>query len=536
MQKKRGALPFALFWLPLLILVWFTGCMVPNEDIALAGPEAFSLYSPANGIQIDANALYLMWNPSINAVKYEVYLSPTQAFHSQPTETTSPLLWVSGLTQGQTYYWKVVAKNALGQKTSNHGIAWSFSIKPADIPPSAPGSFTQLNPPNDAQDVSVNPELQWSNSEGADFYTLWFGSHLPLSQSRIVYEPSFAPGPLQENTTYYWTVTAHNAYGNTPAQGDPYWSFTTETTPLPPNPPDPFSMLLPANGALDVDLEGILLWEESAGATGYELYLHTQPDFSTIVPTQTSNTQFSTGPLHPNTTYYWTVSAINAFGATEAGNGAIWSFTTIDWIEDSPPQTFFLLSPTDGLVDHPLDPIFYWTKSRYAVRYTLFFRSVSQPQWTEIPTTFTYLRVYDLAPETEYEWRVRAENDWGIAEGSDGAVWSFRTRRAQEVDPFPDISGDWTVYIDTNLIGGLVFDLFVEQEDNQLQVTLTVEGIPITLFGSIDAQGTLSMAGSDASLGTITFSGALVQSNRMEGTVSGEILGNAVTGTWYALR
>jgi len=535
MRKKRGFLPLAVFWLTVWIMVCLTGCMVSNENANITGPEAFFLYSPANGVQIDANALYLMWNPSINADKYEVYLSPAQDFHSQPTETTAPVLWVSGLAQGQTYYWKVVAKNSLGQKTSNSGILWSFSVKPADIPPSAPGSFVLLTPLNDAQDMSVNPTLLWSSSEGADFYSVWFGSQLPISQTQIVYEPSYAPGPLEEATTYYWTVTAHNAYGDTPAQGDPYWSFTTETAPLPPGPPDPFSMLLPANGALDVDLEGILLWEESAGATSYDLYLHTQPDFSTIVPTQTSNTQFSTGPLLPNTTYYWTVCAKNAFGTTEAGNGAIWSFTTLDWNDETPPQPFFLLSPADGLVDHPLDPIFYWTKSRYAVQYTLFFRSVSHPQWTEIPTPLTYLRLYDLTPETDYEWRVRAVNDWGAVEGSDGAIWSFRTR-AEEVDLFPDISGDWTVYIDTNLIGGLVFGLFVEQEGNQLQTTLTVEGIAITLFGSIDTQGTLTMTGSDDALGTITFSGALVQSDQMEGTVSGEILGNAVTGTWYAVR
>jgi len=92
-------------------------------------PAAFILVSPANGATNQDDAVTLQWRASSGATSYDVYLGKT----SSPTKvgtTTTVNYSATNLSVGTTYYWKVIAKNSCGSKSSsldNFATAgWSF--------------------------------------------------------------------------------------------------------------------------------------------------------------------------------------------------------------------------------------------------------------------------------------------------------------------------------------------------------------------------------------------------------------------------
>jgi hypothetical protein len=80
----------------------------------------------------------------------------------------------------------------------------------------------------------------------------------------------------------------------------------------------------PGNGAT-ASLSPTLTWSAGANATGYQVYFgaHTNPPLLTTLPG--SATSFTVGPLAYNTTYYWSVTATDAFG--DSSSSPIFSFT-----------------------------------------------------------------------------------------------------------------------------------------------------------------------------------------------------------------
>ena len=98
--------------------------------------------------------------------------------------------------------------------------------------------------------------------------------------------------------------------------------------------PVSFSYLSPFEGASQQSVEIDLDWEDSIGATSYDIYFGpTNPP--PFLANKTSS-YHDPGTLNYGTTYYWQIISKNSGGNTA---GTIWSFTTVSNI--SPP-----LSPT----------------------------------------------------------------------------------------------------------------------------------------------------------------------------------------------
>jgi len=87
-------------------------------------PSAPSIISPSSGSSGVSQTPTLSWS-SVGATSYDVYFggssNPPKVLSSTANSTYSP----GTLTQGSTYYWKIVAKNAYGSTT---GSLWSFSV------------------------------------------------------------------------------------------------------------------------------------------------------------------------------------------------------------------------------------------------------------------------------------------------------------------------------------------------------------------------------------------------------------------------
>src|SRR6185436_2575064 len=99
---------------------------------------------------------------------------------------------------------------------------WSFSTAGSSGPPAAPASPT---PSNGSTGVSTTPVLGWSAGAAGTTFNVAFGTaNPPPAAVTGLSSPSYAPGTLAANTTYFWKVTAVSSGGSTPGA---IWSFTT---------------------------------------------------------------------------------------------------------------------------------------------------------------------------------------------------------------------------------------------------------------------------------------------------------------------
>lgn len=99
--------------------------------------------------------------------------------------------------------------------------------------------------------------------------------------------------------------------------------------PTPPNVPGCASNTAPANGTMLTTTSVTLNWSSVSGATGYDIYLGTTANPSTIIATNVAGTSYNyTIPAtSTSTTYYWYVQPKNATGGATGCATTVTSFT-----------------------------------------------------------------------------------------------------------------------------------------------------------------------------------------------------------------
>ena len=95
----------------------------------------------------------------------------------------------------------------------------------------------------------------------------------------------------------------------------------------------------PANGAVDAPQDGALSWSAGEKAQTHDVYLGDDAEAVTAADPsspsykgQQAGTSFDAGPLEWGKTYYWRVDEINAAEPDSPWLGAVWSFTTANYI------------------------------------------------------------------------------------------------------------------------------------------------------------------------------------------------------------
>ncbi len=272
-------------------------------------PPAPVLTSPANRATGLTLSQSLVWQAATGATSYNVYFGTSSPPPLVAAQTTGTTYNPGALSGGATYYWSVTALNAYGSAGS---AVWSFST--AGSPPAAP-SLT--SPANGATGVAATPTLIWQASTGATSYNVYFGSVYPPALATQTGATAYSPGTLSAGVTYYWSVTALNASGSAASA---IWSFTT--APPVETPPGVPILVVPVNGATGVTASPTLGWLAAAGATSYNVYFGTASPPPLV--TQTAGTTYVPGTLIPGVPYYWSITAVNAYGSAPS---ATWSFT-----------------------------------------------------------------------------------------------------------------------------------------------------------------------------------------------------------------
>ncbi len=170
------------------------------------------------------------------------------------------------------------------------------------------GSVTLLSPPDDIENQIQPLLLDWQDLIGATQYHLSIDDNSdftsPIVDVNTNSSDYYATG-LGDGVTYYWRVRGNNACGwsgwNNP------WSFTTICNTL-----GPVTLLLPPNGAPDLEQPLFLDWEPLSGSTQYNIQVDDNYDFSNPeVDYQTGNSDYNLSGLAVGITYYWRVRGYN---------------------------------------------------------------------------------------------------------------------------------------------------------------------------------------------------------------------------------
>lgn len=251
----------------------------------------------------------------------------------------------------------------------------------------------------------------------------------PIKDWRYV---SISPVNDKVGSNYYCNMTAlrghvPGSFINGPGNGESleeYWSIRAlvNVGPVPPNPP---TLISPANNTTSVSVTPLIDWSDVSGALTYNIQVSTNSGFTTtiinLMGINVSQYQVAAGVFQPNTLYYWRVSSTNINGT---GNwSSVWSFTTLGG-----PTAPALLSPANGSNLLTFTPTLDWNDVPTAISYEV--QAATDTNFINLViNTGTAVSQYIvlsglLAGNTTYYWRARGEN--GTGTGPWSARWNFR--------------------------------------------------------------------------------------------------------------
>ena len=216
------------------------------------------------------------------------------------------------------------------------------------------------------------PATNWKDLAGSNWISPCAGTTnmAKLTLTNVYYPPS--------GTTYIWTP---------PVDGLP---------------PYPAMVASPADGSVQVNPAGSLIWASGGQMpAGYNLYFGTSNP-PPLIGDMGSATSYNPGGMPLNTTYYWKVIPYNAYGSPPADDCPVWSFTTHNGLPA-------LLAPADGATNQSaLNLSFSWTAApgSTASKIRIGTTSGGNDVVNMLETTSPYVHAGPLAYGTTYYWSV----------------------------------------------------------------------------------------------------------------------------------
>jgi hypothetical protein len=396
-------------------------------------PGAVTLTAPASGataVPLDQSLTWTGGNSQCadETATYDVYFGTTATpplDHNNGTSKT----WSPSLDYDTQYYWRIVAKDNNGAKSSE---TRSFRT-PCHLPPSAVNLLLPVdgksNVPADAAALSWGGGNNQCPGMAAPTYDVYFGTTAsPPFQTNTSIKYWAPETPLQEGVKYYWKIIAKNANGTTSSS---VRSFTTASTNCT-LPPAAVTLLGPDDGVTFPG--GNLSWEGGASqcatqTSSYDVYFGT-----TSPPPLHHNNEASTTwtpPLADNTQYYWRIVARDNNGSTSSEQR---SFKTACTATPSAPA---LASPANTATNIGIDSDISWTAgnsrcSGLTATYDVYFGQSSTPPLAESNVTVKTWDPGTLTKGVTYYWKIVAKDANG---STSSAVWRFQTELPPCLDP-----------------------------------------------------------------------------------------------------
>ena len=487
----------------------------------MQAPNPVTRVAPSDGATNQSIRPTLSWQPSSNALFYDIQIATTMNFAEGDIVYTRENLNFSGKSSGEvaavelehdvledlgyntTYYWRMRAKNSDHMDTNWNDEPWSFTtIWPV------PGTVTLLTPEVEATAVQVLPTFTWEHiSYGSQYELQVWDNNVPTGDP--TYEKTDISGvdlkstgnvisdvssightittTLDNNLAYFWRVRAKNSTGT--GEWTAFREFTTVWAA-----PGVVTRLTPSDGATGQSIRPTLSWQPSTNTMYYDVQIATTMDFAEgdIVYSREDLGGFSktTGEvaavafeheveedLGNNTTYYWRVRAKNT-DLTGNYNDEPWSFTTIA----SVPAMVSLLSPNTNEKNISLTPTFRWGEAARAVSYRLHVSTAEDFETTVINVEveeLTYKSTSKLSGHTTYYYRVQGVNTEGVS-GPWSAVRPFVT--TQDVPAMVHLLSPNNKETGVNLKPTFMWGAVEEAKTYQLQVSLEEKNFATTVL------------------------------------------------------
>ncbi len=284
-----------------------TSSIQPITTISL--PPTGLTASPTSGTEVD-----LSWNSVSGATGYTVYTSADNITFTSHVVTTSTTFTHTGLSLGQTVYYKITVTTIAGESAQSSSVlATTYSLA------GAPTNLTLTNPtpttarftwivPNNGGDPNMTYTLQRSTDNAN-----WL-SHLPAS-TNTVDDNSLSYGQL-----YYWRVNSVTSAG--------IGGTSNTVSYITPNlPTAPTSLTAALTGT--TNSASVLNWGSPSNTSGYTVigYQIERNDNSAgwsvlVADTGNSGTVYTNTGLTAGTNYVYRISAITAVGMGPASNTA----------------------------------------------------------------------------------------------------------------------------------------------------------------------------------------------------------------------
>jgi hypothetical protein len=366
------------------------------------------LLSPANGAEDVAPKTILDWEPVCGGegICYDVQMDESSDFEN-PVEIrcSGSARHCDSLRFGHTYYWRVRARDC--QQTSDWSEAFHFTVL---------SSMSLEQPSNGAVNQALNVSLGVEPVPGFTGYEVFLDTNESFNSPGLQ-SFSFTSGQSEVETnflyfdqTYFWKARGMHCYDTTEWTEVRY--FTTRQGTQPSG---------PGNHATNSMLEVELSWDRVQGATYYDYQVADFPDMSQAATYSTENTNVVFVQLTFGKTYYWRVRACHVLDVSDYSE--VYDFTTIDHMT--------LTGPSDGAVNTPRKPDFYWNAIAGVDGYLLLIDD--SPEFEVFPNFVRgdgghYVCDRFLSYDTEHYWKMRA------VKGSDSTdwtpVWHFKTQPA----------------------------------------------------------------------------------------------------------
>jgi fibronectin type 3 domain-containing protein len=303
-EEWTGSLNPPVTWIPLQTKTANSSGLVIFTNTPYGAPEFYRIHDetppPAQVSSLVATAgdsqVSLSWAPSSGATTYNVKESATSGGpYTTITNVTATNFVQTGLANGSTYYYVVSALNFNGE-SADSSEKGSTPFPPQ--PPTAPANLT-------ATAGNTLVLLSWPGSSSATSYNVKSSATPggPYAVVANVTTTNFAHTGLTNGDTYYYVVSALNSHGES---GN---SVEASATPAPVPPAAPTGLATTAG-----DAQVALSWTGSAGATSYNIKSATTNGGPYTTITNITGTSYTNVGLSNATTYYYVISALNAYG------------------------------------------------------------------------------------------------------------------------------------------------------------------------------------------------------------------------------
>jgi hypothetical protein len=296
--------------------------VVMGIDGVITKPSAPLLVYPDDDVHDLEPTVTFQWTKADKPSRYRIQLSTFLDFSSIYFDATlyDTIYTVSDLSKGTQYYWRVRAENIDGGSEWTEPRTFTTIEDLPEIP--------QLVSPVDGEiGVDLNPLLEWSEAERAELYRVQLSSNSNFTaitfDADSILGTSVTVNNLVHEDRYYWRVQSINSSGE--SGWSAVWSFTTVISP-----PSVPQLVSPADGAVNISVDTLLVWQPSDRARSYQIHVATDQDFSDIILNKNdlNDTNIEINGLENITMYFWRVRAENDGGVS--GWSAVRHFTTSD--------------------------------------------------------------------------------------------------------------------------------------------------------------------------------------------------------------